>query len=390
MIFNLPKIIARSKIRCKKRVYYVTIPRDLYSGEESKTKWFGTSETRANAFAESLNSLRQQRDDQIRGHAKMMNGLAAFAAAHMIRDVRMRPEDKHIKPMMMVLQEFLAVKQKAGISEKRLVTLNNNLTPFCEFCGKKQPMEIIKSDIEMFIYADNGLSQRTRLDRIKDISTLFQFCIGEQYVVKNQCEFVQRPKIPQKIHRVWHFHEVKLLLETALRTFPEVIGYICPTLQGGFRPQEAERLTEEDFGLKYISLDGERTKRRRIRNVHINDTLRAWLNVPGVQLINKGADHKINKICETILKETGREFPWEHDIMRHTFCSYAVHKFGFTQTSVMACTSESNLRTIYFTLIQDEKEVEDFWNFRPDLSLLKPSTPVEMAENQNLDDLVLK
>jgi site-specific recombinase XerD len=374
MIFNLQKIVARSKMREGKRKYYVTMPRDLYSGEESKTKWFGTSESKANAFAESLNSLRQQRDDQIRGHARMMNGLAAFAAAHMIRDVRMRPEDKHIKPMKMVLQEFLAIKQKAGVSEKRLVTLRNNLEPFCDHCEKKQPMEITKNDIEVYIYANNGWSQRTRKDRIVDIGTLFVFCIGEQYVVKNPCEFVQRPKIAQAIHRVWSFQEVKLLLETALRMFPDVLGYICPTLYGGLRPQESERLTEEDFGKKYISLDGNRTKRRRIRNVQISDTLRAWLSVPGVALVNKGGNHKVHLIRRKIKETTGQEFPWDHDIMRHTFCSYAVHKFGFMQTSVMACTSEQNLRTIYFTLIQDEQEVEDFWNFRPDLTLLNTAT----------------
>jgi hypothetical protein len=42
-----------------------------------------------------------------------------------------------------------------------------------------------------------------------------------------------------------------------------------------------------------------------------------------------------------------------------------VHEFGFAETSKLACTSEENLRTTYFTAIENLDEVKEFWNLRP-------------------------
>lgn len=57
-------------------------------------------------------------------------------------------------------------------------------------------------------------------------------------------------------------------------------------------------------------------------------------------------------------------FPWPHDVMRHSFCSYALPKYGATKTAEWAGHSEQILFQHYRERVKPE-DVERFWNILP-------------------------
>ncbi len=88
-------------------------------------------------------------------------------------------------------------------------------------------------------------------------------------------------------------------------------------------------------------------------------TLRRCWPMPGVEFGGKNIVKRMRRIRKLA------DVPWAHDIVRHTFCSMACHKFGKRITAELACTSESLLETTYVNLVKNPNEVKEFWAFRP-------------------------
>lgn len=134
----------------------------------------------------------------------------------------------------------------------------------------------------------------------------------------------------------------------------------------GLRRSEVEQLDWNEVKLerRLIDLPPSKSKNGRRKLVEITDNLYAWLKPneketgvvlpasPGLQIVMEEAAEKANIAA------------WPQNVLRHSFCSYAVALKGLTWTSVQADHSERQLKSDYWEMVTKE-DAEKYWAITP-------------------------
>jgi integrase len=177
--------------------------------------------------------------------------------------------------------------------------------------------------------------------------------------------------------------EVEKLLKTCLthsfrqdkgkgdwRPDADILGYICPILFNGLRPQEAARIQPDNVrwneGKAIIDLSsGKQTKLRLRRLVDLNHTCLYWMTLPAPGYFGpvniRIATNNLKKRMARVIKASGLK--WGHDVLRHSFCSYGMQKFGAKETAKLSNHSEDVLYHDYREVVSNA-DAEAFWNLR--------------------------
>jgi hypothetical protein len=115
-----------------------------------------------------------------------------------------------------------------------------------------------------------------------------------------------------------------------------------------------------------------RNKTRKKRFVEINETLRAWLALPG-ELPLKNLVRRVRRVRGEIRRVQSKrgvrekhviDIPWPKNALRHSFCSYALPVLGAKQTANQAGHSEDVLYSHYRELVTRDAALA-FWSIVP-------------------------
>ena len=255
-------------------------------------------------------------------------------------------------PVADVVQLCLDSKAESGVRPNYLKTLKCTLKNFTasHMCDVST---ITSAQVSTWLNG-NGWQPKTRLGYLKDVSTLFKFAMKRGIVTSNPCDGVDRPRLDHKPPVIFTVEQCKALLNVCRENDPALLGYICPILFGGLRPAEAQKLVVENVRDGVIDLSGAQSKLRKRRVVVVNATLRRWLDVPGVRFGNINLTKRMRKL----VKLAGAT--WSHDVLRHSFCSYAMTKFGARAAAEMAGHSEQVLFAHYREIVSVES-ANEFW-----------------------------
>jgi site-specific recombinase XerD len=242
--------------------------------------------------------------------------------------------------------------------------------------------EVTETDVDTWING-NGWQPKTRLGYLKDVSTLFKYAIKRGMVTRNPADGVDRPRLDQKAIQLFSVEDCKKLLNAVKHTDPSFIGYIAPILFGGLRPQESARLTASNVRAGVIDLAGPQTKGRKRRVVKIEGLLRQWLAIPlaapeqgpAVECGARNLARRLRKLA-TVAGVT-----WSHDVLRHTFCSYAMEKLGARDAAALAGHSEQVLFAHYRQIVTAEAATA-FWNLTPDSVTGKLNPPPKQKKSK--------
>ncbi len=118
--------------------------------------------------------------------------------------------------------------------------------------------------------------------------------------------------------------QARALLAHAEAAAPRFLPYLPLCLFAGLRPNECLRLRPADVGAEYILLTEAHAKTASARTVPIRPNLRDWLAAH--PLPAEGPTHGLSesRFRRTLLAAArAAGVPWGHDILRHTFASYA-------------------------------------------------------------------
>lgn len=275
------------------------------------------------------------------------------------------------------VSDFVYAKSNAGKRDSYVDKISSNLRSFQNTVATLNVSQVTSAQIES--WARNGAkSLATVRSRIIDVQTFFNFSIKKKWCLKNPASEIEKIILEDKAPGIHTVEEVSALLTCALEHDPSIVGYLATCYFGGLRPTEARSLTKEQVHSDVIEVTGPKAKTRRRRFIPINETLRAWLDVKGAKV---GLSKRSRSLDTLRWILSGRKlkpkpkhlkqkehvitgFPWPHDVLRHSFCSYGPPKYGASKIAEWAGHSEQILFAHYRERVKPA-DAERYWGLRP-------------------------
>src|SRR5262245_1529602 len=145
--------------------------------------------------------------------------------------------------------ECVNAKRTAGMSDRYIATLESRFRAFVPAFTGRNVSEVNHSAIEAWV-AKQGQSAWTRKGALRDVKTLFAFCVKRGYVNLNPCERLESIKIADAAPVILSVSDCEKLLNAALAVDAGLIPYLALGLFCGLRPAELERLEWSEVSLE--------------------------------------------------------------------------------------------------------------------------------------------
>ena len=165
-----------------------------------------------------------------------------------------------------------------------------------------------------------------------------------------------------------------LLLTACTKHNPDVAVHVALGAFAGIRPYEARRLRWRDVDTEdhFISVRGRAAKTGGTRHITLRPVLRAWLDnlcPPASRKPDSLLVAKCSTTTQSILHRNAGMKKWPHDVLRHSFASYAI-KAGTPLHEVQADMGHVGLnllRTRYLNMAGLTKAgAVEWWSMTPD------------------------
>lgn len=346
-------IKANQRQNGKKLVWYVRVPRDLLGSNSVRTRQF-THKKDADKYAEQLRQARQSGSSAffklpLAEQSEILRALNDFGAPFILEALRMHRERKPLsdKSVSVLANECMLAKEQKGIRETSRRGLQCSLDSFAAFTNKAID-NVTSADVDAWLASHSNWSPKTKLGRIRDVSSMFNFGVKRGFITANPCLGVERPKVPFKDVEVLPVAALKTLLETCQKHDPKLLGYICPILFGGLRHMECRRATKADFKNGMIVLSGEQLKLNERRVIKQSDQLKAWLAC-GAEIGGVNIRWRLRAVCKFAKVKMPK------NCLRHSFCSYSLAAgMGFEDVARAANNSPAILKKHYLAVATDK------------------------------------
>jgi integrase len=300
------------------------------------------------------------------------------------------------KTVREVLNEMLAAKETAGISEPYAKELRLRLGQFADSFGV--PISAVSSKQIQEWLTNREVSGRTQNNYRRLISTLFKFAIRRGYLPKDHDELSGVDKIRDSGGEIEVFtpEELRKLFAACLTPVQErgkwrdresMIPYLAIAAFCGLRSAEIARLDWSEIHLTgpehFIEVKAAKAKTASRRTVPIPDNCASWL----APLAEKAGPvcpfERPDKQCFQYLGPAAK-VEWKHNALRHSFISYrlAVIK-NVHQVSLEAGNSPQMVFAHYRQLVTETQATEWFGIVPPaDWTNVEPM-PAAQAGGEN-------
>lgn len=278
-----------------------------------------------------------------------------------------------------VIAAALLSKKNLNVRDRYYGQLKSAWGKFALVFGHRPMHEITALEIERWV-TSNGWAPVTRVGYLTQVNTLYTYakdvydCVQTNPVAK-----VQRPKVDQSEPCILSVAQCTELLAAALRTDPALAPYAALCLFGGIRPEECERLANEDMAdPDHVNVRGKKAKSRARRVVSVQPVLRAWLKL-GFELPLPNLRKRFEALRAAAglvsIARTGKGRAerktitwtgWGHDCMRHSFGSY--HLAHFKNQDLTAAEMghfDTEMLFKHYRALVMPKVAAKFWELTP-------------------------
>ncbi len=120
-----------------------------------------------------------------------------------------------------VCDGFLFAAQARHLSRNTILDYKNSIDHFRSFLRSDRPIDQITArDIEQFLMSQDGLTNKTLLNRYIGISAVWTWAIKEGFAQKHVVHAVEAPRPEQREIVPYTFEEIKLMLGALARSRP--------------------------------------------------------------------------------------------------------------------------------------------------------------------------
>ena len=269
------------------------------------------------------------------------------------------------------VKDFLAAKERAGVSKRYTDQLKYRLKPFTKRF-RCDVASITTSDLQSFL-DDTRLSPRTRINYRESIQTLFNHLRRHGFLPREEsteAEHLDRPKATPTDIGIYTPENIQRVLDCTLPAKNNLASIgIALGAFAGLRSAEIHRLSWSDIGEKYITIKPLTAKTGSRRIIPILEPLKAVIDIVGR---GKGAIHDYKNethLCGQISAAfSGVGIEPTHNGLRHSFCSYRLAQIkNAAQVSLEAGNSPKTLFKHYAELVTEEQATAWF-NIAPKVS----------------------
>jgi site-specific recombinase XerD len=261
---------------------------------------------------------------------KPFNASIFKAVEHYVEHLKQR----HVGSVTLAkaLDDWLIVKEGQELSKAHLINIRSRIKRLKSDHGSRALFEIDHPTMYNWLKAQK-LANTSKNDFNSCYTEFFEWCIYEKaWLQVNPCKKIEF-KVIEKEVPIFDVEEARELWNAAKESDPDIRRHVLLCLFCGLRPKwEARKFSRDDIlasSLRVIS-----SKTLKLRYVEPGDKIMELLKYP----IWDGATQAINfrKRWDAFRESLGyrvkasdkkRKLEWEHDIMRHSFCSYHLAAF---------------------------------------------------------------
>ena len=267
-----------------------------------------------------------------------------------------------------IMDQFKAVKTKAGLSKKYLDTSwNSFFVPFRDAFKNCTITEVTSEAAEKFIYGHPEWNATSRGTVIRHLSVLFNFAIQRGYAALNPFSTVQKPKRAannsrEKVMAVMDV--IKLLQYADTHGYQSECAALVLVFFCGVRVDEVDHITWEqiklDEAVPVVVLDETKANRRRVNPLPENAL--AWLR----KLRGKGKVTPENYEGRMRYLRKVAKANYKQNSARISFASYhvAMHEDAAKTSMLLGHQNPALLWNTYRALVT-KAEAERYWRITP-------------------------
>lgn len=363
-----------SRILHGKKIFYIVVPAALTASHKRKHEYF-KSRAAAMARAVELNKLLWSREraavlsiaqqaDAVRAYALLQEmGLGevslvdAVAAAE--QSLRRRADAVSLGEL---LDGFRSARWEGWSVKSR-----KNFRVMAGYLAERFGAEMSVGDLAAVALGD-WLSERFgspgyRANAIRTLSPAFNWGVRAGLIKVNPFDAVERPKVRRGRIDVLSVEEAR----AAMLCCPaDCVAAAALMLFGGVRPEEVTRLRWADVMEDVVHLSPEVTKTAQVRNVRLNETLRAWLDacrrggdLAAVVPANWPRKYKAWRAAAGIAKR--------QDVLRHSFATYHLRHWGDEAAlrRDMGHSRNSEVLFAHYLAAATPAQAREFWAILP-------------------------
>jgi len=261
--------------------------------------------------------------------------------------------------------EVIEAKRRDGMSTAYLADLRKRFGHFCREFGKRPVASVTVEEIDNWL-RDLPLSPKSRANYRANIGVLFSYAKRRRLIDLNPVEFTAKPKLADNPPEIFEVDKLRLLLEAAQRTQPDVLPMLAIGAFAGLRDAEIKKLDWNEGKLVrgHIEVKAAKAKSARRRLVPIQPNLAAWLHpYSGMScgVVPLGARKKL----ERVRKVAGLS-RWPKNGLRHSYASYrlAATNNAPVVASELGHSTPAMLYAHYRELVVPE-EAKRYWKIAP-------------------------
>ena len=262
-----------------------------------------------------------------------------------------------------VKAEFARRLSAGEISPRHIQSMEETLRKFAEKYGETNLATVTATDIKQWL-SGTDLAIKTRNRHLGYVKNALGIAKDFGLLGENPLQGAELFRDPAKNHR-----QVEILTPDQLVAFlsfihPETVPFFTISAFSGLRRAEVERLDWSEIKLerKLIDLPASKSKNHRRKLIEVPDNLLGWLKPHERKCGSVKPNRKLQWVKEQAADKAA--IVWTPNVLRHSFCSYAVAAKGFTWTSLQADHSERMLREHYREVVSAE-DAQRYWEIRP-------------------------
>jgi integrase len=246
-----------------------------------------------------------------------------------------------------LIQKFLAEKRRENLRPRSVADLNHRLNVFERTFGGELVKNISTEAVQRWLVEDETRSEQTKLNFKRVLQGFFNFALRNRYVAANPVSEITF-RVETGDPAILTVEQAQCLLFAAIDNPDLELGpFITLGLFCGIRSEELARLDWRDvnFSEGFVTISKRIAKKRRIRNVPLEEVAVAWLQTFGVKrsgpIAPIGILRRFRKLVKASATKAASAAPpiawpqrWPANAMRHSFASYF---FAKTSNAAETC-----------------------------------------------------
>lgn len=233
-------------------------------------------------------------------------------------------------------------------------------------------------------FASRNDAKSTQISDTGRLSALFAFGVRREWIEKNPCRLMEKPRIEHKPPRILTVLQAALILDWCKRRKPNQLAFFTLALFAGVRPEELSRLTWQSINLEdgIVTIDAAASKVHRRRIITLEPTALAWLKLahehrallPVTRITRR-------RYLDHVQKVLGIEGGWPQDCLRHTAASFLMAKHADAGKVADGLGNSARILLRNYRNLVTRADCEAFWSFLPDSPRpVRPEPPKPVQE----------